>query len=133
MKPEYKLFGILAVFFFLVGTIYGLVTQWDEPVGFVGLYLSGGLGVMIAFYLAKTAAKLPLRPEDDLDGEIEQQAGSYGSFAPYSWWPLWLALSGSIIFLGAAVGIWVAVLGAVFGVFALVGWVFEYYKGEHAH
>ncbi|MET4076975.1 MULTISPECIES: cytochrome c oxidase subunit 4 [Janibacter] len=133
MKPEYKLFGILAVFFFLVGTIYGLVTQWDEPVGFVGLYLAGGLGLMIAFYLAKTAAKLPLRPEDDLDGEIEQQAGSYGSFAPYSWWPLWLALSGSIIFLGVAVGIWVAVLGAVFGVFALVGWVFEYYKGEHAH
>ena len=119
MKPEIKLFAIIGAFFVVVATVYGLWTGWIEPVGWVALYLSGGLGFMIAFYLWKTAAKLPLRPEDDLDGEIEQQAGSYGSFAPYSWWPLWLALSGSIIFLGAAVGIWVAVLGAVFGVFSV--------------
>lgn len=133
MKPEYKLFGILAVFFFLVGTIYGLVTQWDEPVGFVTLYLSAGLGLMIAFFLWRTAAKLPPRPEDNLDGEIEDAAGNYGAFTPYSWWPLWLALSASIIFLGVAVGMWIAALGVLVGLVALIGWVFEHYHGEHAH
>ena len=132
MKPEIKLFAIIGVFFVIVATIYGAWTGWGEPVGWVALYLCGGLGFMIAFYLSKTAAKLPLRPEDNLDGEIEEQAGNYGAFTPYSWWPLWLALSASIIFLGVAAGFWIAVFGVVFGVYALIGWVFEHYHGEHA-
>ena len=69
----------------------------------------------------------------NLDGEIEEQAGNYGAFTPYSWWPLWLSLAGSLVFLGVAVGLWVSAFGALVGVWALCGWVFEYYKGEHAH
>lgn len=133
MKPEIKLFAVIGVFFVIVATIYGVWTGWGEPVGWVALYLCAGLGFMIAFYLWKTAAKLPLRPEDNLDGEIEEQAGNYGAFTPYSWWPLWLALSASIIFLGVAAGFWIAVFGVVLGVYALIGWVFEHYHGEHAH
>ena len=133
MKPEINLFAVIAVFFAVVGVIYGVVTSWEEPVGPVALLLCSGLGIMIAFYLWNTARKLPLRPDDDLDGEIEQAAGNYGAFAPYSWWPLWLALSASLLFLGVAIGFWIFVFGAVLGVIAVVGWVFEFYKGEHAH
>ena len=132
MKPEIKLFAIIGAFFVVMATIYGFWTGWGEPVGWVALYLCAGLGFMIAFYLWKTAAKLPLRPEDNLDGEIEEQAGNYGVFTPYSWWPLWLALAASIIFLGVAAGFWIAVFGVVLGVYALIGWVFEHYHGEHA-
>lgn len=133
MKPEIKLFAVIGIFFVFAATLYGAWTGWGEPVGWVALYLCAGLGFMIAFYLWKTASKLPLRPEDNLDGEIEEQAGNYGAFTPYSWWPLWLALSASIIFLGVAAGFWIAVFGVVLGVYALIGWVFEHYKGEHAH
>lgn len=132
MKAETKLFVILGVFFAGCGVAYGLLTEWEEPVGWVALLLSAGLGLMIAFFLWRAGADLPPRPDDDPDGEIAAQAGDYGEFSPYSWWPLWLALAGALIFLGVAVGFWVFFLGAVFGVYALVGWVFEYYKGEHA-
>ncbi|MBM6546189.1 cytochrome c oxidase subunit 4 [Janibacter sp. YIM B02568] len=133
MKPEIKLFAVIGIFFVFAATLYGAWTGWGEPVGWVALYLCAGLGFMISFYLWKTASKLPLRPEDNLDGEIEEQAGNYGAFTPYSWWPLWLGLSASIIFLGVAAGFWIAVFGVVLGVYALIGWVFEHYKGEHAH
>lgn len=133
MKTEVQFFGGLGVFFAAVGLLYGFWTGWVEPVGWVALGLSGGLGFMIAFFLWNTARKLPLRPDDDEDGEIEQAEGPYGAFSPYSWWPLWLALAGALIFLGVAVGFWVAAFGAILGVWALCGWVFEYYNGEHAH
>lgn len=133
MKPEIKLFAVIGIFFVFAATLYGAWTGWGEPVGWVALYLCAGLGFMIAFYLWKTASKLPLRPEDNLDGEIEEQAGNYGAFTPYSWTPLWLGLSASIIFLGVAAGFWIAVFGVVLGVYALIAWVFEHYKGEHAH
>jgi hypothetical protein len=133
MKPEIKLFAVIGIFFVFAATLYGAWTGWGEPVGWVALYLCAGLGFMISFYLWKTASKLPLRPEDNLDGEIEEQAGNYGAFTPYSWTPLWLGLSASIIFLGVAAGFWIAVFGVVLGVYALIAWVFEHYKGEHAH
>ena len=33
------------------------------------------------------------RPEDRKDGEIADGAGELGFFPPYSWWPLWCALT----------------------------------------
>ena len=35
-------------------------------------------------------------------------------------------------FLGLAVGWWLFIIGASIGVVGLVGWTFEYFKGEHA-
>lgn len=133
MKDEVKFFAQIGVFFVAVATGYGFWTEWVEPVGWVALYLCGGLGLMVAFFLWNTARHLPPRPDDDPDGDIEQIEGPYGSFSPYSWWPLWLSLSAALVFLGVAVGLWVAALGAILGVWALCGWVFEYFKGEHAH
>ena len=133
MKSEIQLFSVIGAFFAAVAVGYGIVTDWVEPVGWVALFLSAGLGFMIAFFLWTVARKLPYRPEDDEDGEIHQQEGPYGTFSPYSWWPLWLSLAATIIFLGTAVGLWVAVFGFIMGAWAVCGWVFEYYTGEHAH
>ena len=44
--------------------------------------LRAGLGCMIAGYLHATARRLGLRPKDDSDGEICQQAGDYGVVSP---------------------------------------------------
>ena len=132
MKIEYKLFVILAIFFVPVGLAYGHFTGWSEPVGTVGLFLSAGLGAMIAFYLLVTGRRLPERPEDNPSGEIAEQEGDYGFFSPHSWWPLPLAGAAALCFLGLAVGWWLVIIGATLGVVALVGWTFEYFKGPHA-
>jgi hypothetical protein len=132
MKIEYKLFVILALFFAPVGVVYGIATHWREPVGPAGLFLSAGLGAMIAFYLYVTARRLPERPEDNPGGEIEEHEGEYGFFSPHSWWPLPLAGSAALCFLGLALGWWIVIIGAAFGVVALVGWTFEYFRGPHA-
>lgn len=133
MKSEINLFVIIAIFFAVVGVAYGVVTGWSEPVGAVALLLSSALGAMISFYLWKTARSLPERPDDDPNGEIAQIEGAYGTFSPYSWWPLWLGLAGALVFLGIAVQMWIAVAGGVMGVWAVCGWTFEYFTGEHAH
>ena len=70
--------------------------------------------------------------EDDPLGEIEDIQGDYGFFSPHSWWPLFLAGSGALVFLGLAVGWWLFVIGVFVGVPAVVGWTFEYWKGPHA-
>lgn len=132
MKVEYKLFAFVAAFFVIVALIYGFATHWEEPVGFVSLILAFLLGAMIAFYLWFTGRRLPERPEDTPTGEISDQEGEYGFFSPHSWWPLALAGSGAIGFLGLAVGWWLFIIGAAFGVVALCGWTFEYFKGPHA-
>lgn len=132
MKTESFVFALVGVFGLVMGPIYGIATDWQEPVGPVGLLLAAGLGFMVAFYFWLTGKRIGYRPDDNLDGNIDEAAGEYGDFTPHSWWPLWLGLSSSIVFLGLAVGWWVFAIGAFFGVFALVGWVFERYKGQHA-
>ena len=51
MKVESWLFGAGVFFFAPVGVIYGLLTNWREPVGFVGLFLTAGLSLMVGWYL----------------------------------------------------------------------------------
>ena len=113
--------------------LYGVWSDWAEPIGAVASSLGALLGFMIAGYLNITRRKLEgVPPEDDPLGEISDIAGDYGFFSPYSWWPLWLALACALIFLGLAIGWWLVALGPFFAVPALVGWVFEYWKGPHA-
>jgi hypothetical protein len=73
------------------------------------------------------------RPEDRKEAEIAEGAGELGFFPPYSWWPLWCALALAMIVLGVVIGWWLVIIGGVFGVLALQGLIFEYYRGEHAH
>lgn len=132
MKIETRLFVYMAPFFVIVALVYGFWSSW-EPVGTACLLLTGALAAMIGAYLAMTAARMDERPEDDPHGEIDQGAGDQGVYAPWSWWPLVLAGTAAICFLGLAVGWWVFYIGAALGVIGLVGWVFEYSRGVHAH
>lgn len=132
MKIETKLFLYLVLFFAPVGLIYGIWSDWSEPIGVVALFLTAGLFLLIGFYLWRTGKELPLRPEDNVAGEIEEAEGDYGYFRASSWTPLWLASAGALMFYGLAVGWWVFIMGAIVGVVAVCLWVFESFTGEYS-
>ncbi|BDZ43320.1 putative cytochrome c oxidase polypeptide 4 [Paraoerskovia sediminicola] len=133
MKTEYKLFLGLGPFFVLIGLIYGFWTEWTEPVGPIALILTAALVAMIGSYLALTARRIDDRPEDDPDGLIEEGAGDQGVYSPWSWWPLAIGFAAAVLFASLAIGWWMFYIGAAIGVVALVGWVFEFSRGQHAH
>ncbi|MCC3291224.1 MULTISPECIES: cytochrome c oxidase subunit 4 [unclassified Arthrobacter] len=133
MKVETKLFAYMTPFFIVVGVVYGYMVDWMEPVGYLALFLTGGMSGMIAYYIGFTGKRVGPRPEDRLDAEIHEGSGEQGFFSPWSWWPLLLGASAAIGFLGMAVGWWILYIGAGLAVIALVGWVFEYSRGNHAH
>ncbi|MFC8192910.1 cytochrome c oxidase subunit 4 [Cellulomonas sp. NPDC057328] len=132
MKFEARLFLYGVMFFVPVGLIYAF---WSggEAVGTVGIPLVGGLVGMIGGYLALLARRIDARPEDDELGEIEQGAGNQGVFSPWSWWPLVIGLAASVAFLAMAVGWWLMAPAVALGAIGLVGWVFEFSRGQHAH
>ncbi|MGW6129988.1 cytochrome c oxidase subunit 4 [Cellulomonas sp. NPDC055163] len=132
MKIEAKLFLYGILFFVPVGVIYAVWSD-GEPVGTLGIPLVGGLVGMIGGYLALLARRIDARPEDDPLGEIEQGAGDQGVYSPWSWWPLAIALAAALVFAGLALGWWLVGLGALLGMVALVGFVFEFSRGQHAH
>jgi Cytochrome c oxidase subunit IV len=133
MKVETWLFGAGAFFFAPIAIVYGFITRWKEPLGVTGLLLTAGLGLMIGMYLWITSRRIGPRPEDNPFGDIAEGAGEVGHFAPYSWSPLWLGLACALVFAGLAVGPWLFLIGVAASGLALILWVFEYYRGEHAH
>ncbi|WP_426592252.1 cytochrome c oxidase subunit 4 [Cellulomonas sp. McL0617] len=132
MKLETKLFLYGVLFFVPIGLIYA---WWSggEAVGTIGIPLVGGLVGMIGAYFALLGRRIDERPEDDPNGEIEQGAGDQGVYSPWSWWPLVLGSAAAIVFAGFAVGFWLSGIGLVLAIIGLVGWVFEYSRGQHAH
>ncbi len=132
MKVEYRLFLWLGVFFVVMSGIYGFWNGWTELAGPVALLLSSFLAFMVAFYIWYTGRHIGLRPEDDADGEIHQFEGDYGFFSPHSWQPLFVGFTAALCFAGLAIGWWLFIIGASLGVFALIGWTFEYWHGEHS-
>jgi hypothetical protein len=132
MRVETKLFLYLFAFFVPVTLLYGFWTTWQEPIGLTALMLTGALFLLSGFFFYMTGKKLPLRPEDNLQGEIAEQEGNYGYFVASSWTPLWLGGSAAIMFLGLAVGMWLFIIGAALGVIAVCLWVFESFSGEYS-
>jgi hypothetical protein len=141
MKANTNLFWILAAFCFVAGTGYVVWSLLDpihggyiEWVGTLGIYLAGILAAFIAFYIGRVHAGQGAElPEDRLDANIDDGDAEQGFFSPWSWWPVMLAGSLSLLFLGIAVGVWVAYIGVALVVISLVGWVYEYYRGNFAH
>ena len=132
MRAEAWIFGSCTIFFLLVTPAYWLITE--DPTGTAALVMTTLLAMLVAFYLGFHASRMEPRPEDRIDAEIADGAGELGFFPPHSWWPMWCGLTLAVIVFGTAMGAWwLAMIGAGFGVFALSGWVFEYYLGEHAH
>ncbi len=131
MKVETWLFGIVAAFFTLVTPGYWLIAR--DPTGTAALTMTTLLGWLVTFYLYFHASRMEPRPEDRKEAEIHEGAGELGFFPPYSWWPLWVAASGAVVVLGVVFGWWLFIIGCALMAIASAGWVFEYYRGEHAH
>lgn len=133
MKATEIISWLIGLFATAMGTWYGIWTEWQEPLGPTGLYFGAALGYMLGFYLHMTAKKHPGDPADNPLADVGDVSGDYGYFTPYSWWPLWLALAAALMFLGLAAGWWIVPIGAFLGIPALIGWVFEHYKGPNAN
>ncbi len=97
------------------------------------MVMTFALASLVAFYVGFHAKKMDPRPEDRKEAEIADGAGELGFFPPYSWWPLWCGIALALCVLGVVFGWWLTLLGVGAGSVALIGWVFEYYRGEHAH
>ncbi|GAB3605394.1 cytochrome c oxidase subunit 4 [Conyzicola nivalis] len=150
MGANSKLFWVLAGYFALLTVVY---TVWSlffnaqplattasitgggiEWVGTVGLALSAIASTLIAFYIGRTRkAQGGELPEDRIDAEIDDGQAEQGFFSPWSWWPVMLAGSLAVVFLGLAIGPWLVFYGVPLVLIAISGWVYEYYRGLFAH
>ena len=104
-----------------------------DPTGATALALAVGFAFLAGFYVLFTGRRLPLRPEDNPQGEIAEGTGELGFFSPHSWWPLFTGLACATAAIGAAVGWWLFLIGMLFIVLSSIGFVFEYYRGAYAH
>jgi len=149
VRVNANLFWILAVFFALsaVGyTIWSLIDYANTPeqiepitaagvewVGTLGIALGAVLSVFLAFYITITKrAQGGELPEDSLTAEIDDGDPEIGHFSPWSWWPMLLALGLGFMFLGFAVGIWLAFIGGPIVLISIIGWQYEYYRNFFA-
>jgi hypothetical protein len=132
VKVESLIFGIIAFFCVAAAVVYGFWAK--EPIGTTALVLSAGLTGLIGGFFWFVSRRIDARPEDRKDAEIADGAGELGFFPPYSWWPLWCGATLAVCVFGIAAGAWwLFIIGTALGALALSGWVFEYYRGEHAH
>jgi len=131
VKYEAWIFGGNAVFFALVTPSYWFLSE--DPTGTAALIMSTLLAALVTAYLGFHANKMDPRPEDRKDAEVVEGAGELGFFPPYSWWPLWCAMTLAAVVLGVVFGWWLFIIGVGAGSITLIGWVFEFYRGEHAH
>ena len=132
MKAEAYVFLITTSFMGLVAPAYWFIS--GDPTGTSALVMTALLAAMVTLYLGFHAAKMDPRPEDRKNADISEGAGELGFFPPYSWWPLWCALALGVIVYGVALAAWwLVVIGFTIGAVTLSGFIFEYYRGEHAH
>ena len=125
MKTSWLLFIGLSIFYAIMTVIY-----WQlggEPVGITAIALSGGLALIVVFYLWFTSRRLGnLLPEDNLQGEIADSAGELGFYSPHSWWPLPVALSACTLGLGLIIGWWLVLIGVGSLLISVLGLVLQY-------
>jgi hypothetical protein len=131
MKVEARLFDITTVFFFLTAIVYGLWAK--EPVGIVGLILSGGLSLIVGSYFHFVARRVRSRPEDNPDAEISDGAGEVGFFSAGSYWPVAIAASGGLAAVAMAFWeVWLLVIALVLVLSTVAGLIFEYHTRPNA-
>ena len=137
MKTNINMMWVLTAYFVVLAIIYTVWALIDtnevEWVGSIAIALSAGLSGFIAYYLqlVKKNQGGDL-PEDRLDADIDDGDPELGHFSPWSWWPITLAGGLATVFLGISVGIWVALYAVPLVLIALIGWVYEHYRGNFA-
>ena len=131
MRIEGALFGMGFVFYAFLAGIYWYFSR--DEVGTTALALTGALAFLISFYALYTSKRVYPRPEDRLDAQVDEAAPEYGFYSPHSWWPLAVGVSVLALVFGLIFAVWLIVLGVAALMFAVIGWLFEYYRGEFAH
>ena len=131
MKVEALVFGLLTGFVLITTPIYWFMSE--DPTGTSALVMTFFLALLVTFYLYVTGKRMDARPEDQKEAEIADGAGELGFFPPYSWWPLFCAMTLVVCVLGVVFGWWLFIIGAAIGIVTLSGYIFEYYRGDHAH
>ena len=132
MKVESRVFEICTAFFFLCAVVYGFLAK--EPVGIVGLTLTGGLSLIIGTYFRFISRRLEPRPEDNPRAEVIDGAGDLGFFSPGSYWPIGLA--GSAALMGISVAyfhVWAIVISDALLLVMIGGLLFEYHLPRSDH
>jgi hypothetical protein len=137
MKIEARIFLWTMLFVFGAAAAYAVWTEQDggrvEVAGTAALILSGGLLGISGSFFWFVSRRIDARPEDRNDAEIAEGAGELGFFSPGSYWPLGIALSGTVAGLGLAlVQLWIVILGVLLILFTAGGLLFEYYVGRRA-
>ena len=137
MKTNTRIFLLLTAFYAVDAVGYAvwsfLANGEVEIIGTAAISMLVFLAGFIAFYLGKTAKVQGPVAEDNLDGKIEDDAGEIGFFAPWSWWPFLLGVFGATCFASLAVGWWLFAIGLPLALVAIIGFVFEHSRGQHAH
>jgi len=123
VRSNAAVFGILAVFCTIADIVYWFGSK--DPTGTTALGISAGLGILISFYLYFTVSRIGEQPQDINDAEIADGAGELGHFSPASWWPLVIAASALLVFLGIEFGIWLSLIGGIFSLGGVAGMLFE--------
>jgi hypothetical protein len=131
VKVEGYLFLGCAFFFGASDIVYWYFSK--DPTGTTALALAVLLAALIGYYTLFTGRRLPERPEDSPQGEIDEGVGELGFFSPHSWWPLFVGMGAATAAIGVAIGWWLFLIGLLATLFSVVGFVFEYYRGHYAH
>jgi hypothetical protein len=138
VRANTNLFWILGGFWladavYIIWSLFFSEFAKVEWVGTVGMGLSGILAFFLAFYLGRThAAQGGEGPSDLLDANIDDGDPEMGTFSPWSWWPIVVAFGLALMFVGVAVGIWITFIGTPIVAVAIIGWYYEYYRGNFA-
>lgn len=137
MKTNYLLWLILTIFYAVV--TLGYFVWWTltnggwEPIGTAALGMLTFMSAFLTFYIWKTDRTQGLVPEDREDANIEDGESELGFFSPWSWWPLFLGIASALAFASLAIGWWLTFIAVPLGLIGVVGYVFEYSRGQHAH
>jgi hypothetical protein len=128
LKTESRIFLIIAMFCFVATVVYAWWAQ--EPVGIVGISLTGGLCFIIGTYFWFVSRRLEPRPEDDPDAEMSDGAGELGFFSPGSYWPIGIAAGAALAGISMAYFYpWLIAIAVAVILVMVCGLVFEYHTG----
>lgn len=139
MKSNIVIFWLLTAYFVVISTVY---TLWNislngrpEWAGSIAILLSAGLTAFIASYLGLVKKKqggVQISDRDLVD--VDDGDPEIGEFSPWSWWPIFLAFGISVVVLGVCIGFtfWLTFFSLPLVIVGVVGWVYEYYRGNFA-
>ncbi|MFD7923394.1 cytochrome c oxidase subunit 4 [Streptomyces sp. NPDC059740] len=124
MRGEALLFTGVAVFFGIVATAYGLLSQ--EPAGTAALIVSAIMSALVAFFLWAQYWRRGPRLQDDTSATVVEGAGPLDFFPPRSAHPVLAALGTALLGTGVVIGGWLFLIGVGVTAAGVAGFVFQY-------